>query len=630
MGPFKPENYFFLEAFFLVAFFLVAAFFFVAFFLAAIVYLLLLLVRQSQLRFRCSRIHFFNRIILITRCDCSSKSISKAVSSANKKSEKKLFCFNSRRLSVRASITARGSASDFHASIRIHARAFCCVMRMSFFRLHSLSTLGAKASSVDIECVQARRLPYLHIIGTAPSAAAEQRERLLAALAASGFRLPARRITIRYSSALKEGLEGLDLAAALAILGSGAQFPPDRLREGWVMGALRLDGGVSPRQSAASCAEILALTEPHAPVLVPAEHDRLLEGRSRGAAVESLAQAVSYLRGGETLLRKASSSSAPEVLHHSPPCISSAPLRRGLELAAAGGLHLLVPGDPLPAAQAVAALLPPGTTDAMEESRLYFSQSGASCGPWPPLRRVSAAQATRLFRFDARSGLCGELSLAHEGVLALELARKPGRLLDSLKECMEEGSIRAYHQGRFYALRTNVLVVASAATCGSGGCTWPAGPHCQCDSVRRLAIAADEREALPFFDLVLPPVESGCEGWPEWARSRARVAAARARALHRQGCPNGRLPLAKMDSVVPWSEGGAAIARSCAGARLRSLRRLALTICDIRMAEENAKGSDPGMVSRDDALEARHYLGSASGISLPSSSAPAVNSTAMP
>jgi magnesium chelatase family protein len=278
----------------------------------------------------------------------------------------------------------------------------------------------------------------------------------------------------------------------------------------------------------------------------------------------------------------------------------------------------------------VAALLPPATPDAMEESRLYFSQSGACPGPWPPLRRVSAAQAARLFRFDARSGLCGELSLAHEGVLALELGRKPARLLDSLKECMEDGSIRAYHQGRFYSLRTNLLVVASSATCGAAGCTRPAGPDCHCDSIRRLAIAADEREAIPFFGLILPPVENGCGSWPDWHQSRARVAAARARALCRQGEPNGRLSLAEAEAVLQWSPGAATIAQAFVGARLRALRRLAVTIHDLRTAQENGSGAEPGVVSRDDALEARHYVASVSGISFSSASAPAVNSTAMP
>jgi hypothetical protein len=82
-GPYEEtKNYFFL-AFFFVVFFLVA-FFLVAFFLAAI--FISFIGEQSNFRINsCNNYIHFMLSRFRTQCDCSSKSISKPIRSANKK-----------------------------------------------------------------------------------------------------------------------------------------------------------------------------------------------------------------------------------------------------------------------------------------------------------------------------------------------------------------------------------------------------------------------------------------------------------------------------------------------------------------------------------------------------------------
>ena len=88
--------------------------------------------------------------------------------------------------------------------------------------IRSAAVLGIDAYDVTVEIDVANGLPIWLIVGLASSAVKESRERVSAALANSGFDLPARRVTVNlspvsWSTAKKSTLGGQDESTASGI-----------------------------------------------------------------------------------------------------------------------------------------------------------------------------------------------------------------------------------------------------------------------------------------------------------------------------------------------------------------------------------------------------------------------------
>jgi magnesium chelatase family protein len=63
-------------------------------------------------------------------------------------------------------------------------------------RVSTVAFEGIEARAVDVQVQVAPGLPAFHVVGLADKAVSEARERVRAALVASGLALPARRITV--------------------------------------------------------------------------------------------------------------------------------------------------------------------------------------------------------------------------------------------------------------------------------------------------------------------------------------------------------------------------------------------------------------------------------------------------
>jgi hypothetical protein len=89
--------------------------------------------------------------------------------------------------------------------------------------------------------------PTRNIVGLPDKAVSEAKERVRAALVASGLALPARRITVNLAPAdlPKEGSH-YDLPIALGLMGAIGAIPPDALSGFTVLGELALDGSIAP------------------------------------------------------------------------------------------------------------------------------------------------------------------------------------------------------------------------------------------------------------------------------------------------------------------------------------------------------------------------------------------------
>jgi hypothetical protein len=114
-------------------------------------------------------------------------------------------------------------------------------------RVSTVAFEGIEARSVDVQVQVAPGLPAFAIVGLPDKAVSEARERVRAALIASGLALPARRITVNLAPAdlPKEGSH-YDLPIALGLMAAIGAIPPDALSGFTVLGELGLDGSIAP------------------------------------------------------------------------------------------------------------------------------------------------------------------------------------------------------------------------------------------------------------------------------------------------------------------------------------------------------------------------------------------------
>ena len=97
-------------------------------------------------------------------------------------------------------------------------------------RVSTVAFEGIEARAVDVQVQVAPGMPAFHVVGLADKAVSEARERVRAALTASGLALPARRIIVNLAPAdlPKEGSH-YDLPIALGLMAAIGAIPHDAL-----------------------------------------------------------------------------------------------------------------------------------------------------------------------------------------------------------------------------------------------------------------------------------------------------------------------------------------------------------------------------------------------------------------
>ncbi len=469
------------------------------------------------------------------------------------------------------------------------------VSPMSFCKIQSGIFVGVQFFSVEIECVHTRRLPFFQILGCSAVQSMEMRERVAAALESSGFRLPARRFTIRLHPNLPHfPVESLDLALALSLLCSCDMIPKQKLHRILVMGSLGLDGEIRPIHAAGLIPTII---EAYEGAILPFDDTEFLppSALERGGGFNSLKSLVEFLRSDQEKgprkqkeKREGALSSPPEIPAHSV-------AKRALEIAAAGSHHLLFLGD-----------------DAVSEKLALFLH--ALLPPAPALQRGEISTIHQFFRrpsagerpfYDFRA-LPEErlpyrklsLSLAHRGILFLpEEAWRQKEFFPHLDNALVDRSVSAAYSGLSLRFPAEFIAVGSQGYCLCGAKTARA-KTCQCLKRAGHNRFLWKRDFARRFDLRLALSGGGESDLTPFETRWERVNRARARAEDRRVL-NGQLKEADIFSL-PWSQGALALWRSekKLGPESIALARVGVTICDLR------EGQD---VSEQDLLEARYF-----------------------
>jgi magnesium chelatase family protein len=375
---------------------------------------------------------------------------------------------------------------------------------------HTVCLSGATGHVVDVQADLSDGLIFTALVGRPDASINEARDRCRAAVSNSGFSWPNhKRTTVLLSPAdLPKSGPHFDLAIAVAVLAaSDPKFPQRGLRSAAMLGELTLDGrlrcvpGVLPMTMSAAARGLDTVYVPE-----PQAREAAMVPGVSVFGVRSLGQLVALLTGEEV----------PEAPPVEP--LSGAPLlswrgaerlddldmadiigipdtRYAVEVAAAGGHHLMLTGPKGAGKTSIAERIPSLLPDLADDESLELTAVHSLAGVLPPggdrlrrpLFRAPHHSASRTGILGGGTGRVrpGEVSRAHLGVLFLdEFPLFPVDVIEALREPLESGeiSISRGDDDAVYPARAMFVFACNPCRCGA---YHPYAPDHQCTCSER-------------------------------------------------------------------------------------------------------------------------------------------------
>jgi magnesium chelatase family protein len=349
------------------------------------------------------------------------------------------------------------------------------------------------------------------VVGLPDKAVAESRERVRAALHASGLAMPPKRVTVNLAPAdlPKEGSH-YDLPIALGLMAALGAIPSDVLDQYVVMGELSLDGTLMPVSGVLPAA--IAANGGGKGLICPASSGpeaAWADAEMDILAPVSLIALANHFRGTQVLSRPIPGMRTSDgVLPDMADIKGQETAKRALEIAAAGGHNMLMVGPPGSGKSMLASRLPGilpklSARELLEVSMIRSIAGDLAGGKLSDRRPFRSPHHSASMAAMVGGGLRakpGEVSLSHNGVLFLdELPEFTPQVLDSLRQPLEAGAtsiVRANYRVT-YPSRFQLIAAMNPCRCGMAG-----EPGHVCRRGERCVSDYQARLSGPFMDRI--------------------------------------------------------------------------------------------------------------------------------
>ena len=378
-------------------------------------------------------------------------------------------------------------------------------------KVHTATLSGVEGSPVTVETDLRRGMPEFSVVGLADATIREACKRIRPAVMNSGYAFPNERITVNLVPADKPKIGShfdLPIAVSIVMLMEGIKPPGDTA----LLGELSLDGEVNPVRGVLPLSISLRKAGIRN-IILPMENAEeasvLTDIRILPAA--DLRQAVEHLCGIRDIPVYNSRKEERPVIRRVDysQVIGQEAAKRAVMIGAAGNHGMLMMGSPgcgkTMIARRLPTILPQLTYEEKLEIMGVYSVAGLLVPGEPfiserPFRCPHHSITLTGLIGGGRTPRPGELSLAHHGVLFLdELGEFDGRVIDALRQPIEDGFIRIIRNQEEIIFPSRVMVVVASNPCKCGH-LWDENRICTCtprqrDSHRR-------RLTGPFSDRI--------------------------------------------------------------------------------------------------------------------------------